>query len=60
MLVKVSRCDGADLVQGRRCQEWTREVVEVLVGKGVLEGSAIEVLDRVKAAEGTGSGSVSG
>ncbi|KAE9364649.1 hypothetical protein N431DRAFT_474234 [Stipitochalara longipes BDJ] len=43
---------------GRRCQEWTRELVEMLIGKGILDQSAIEVLDRVKAAEGTGTGSV--
>ncbi|PMD21764.1 hypothetical protein NA56DRAFT_703411 [Hyaloscypha hepaticicola] len=37
---------------GRRCQEWTRDFVDLLIGKGILDGSAIGVLDRVKDAEG--------
>ncbi|PMD52752.1 uncharacterized protein K444DRAFT_572203 [Hyaloscypha bicolor E] len=45
---------------GRRCQEWTRELVEVLIGKGILNEGAIGVLDRVKAAEGKGTGGSEG
>jgi hypothetical protein len=40
------------LTQGRRFQEWTREFVELLIEKKILDESAIGVLDRVKAAEG--------
>jgi hypothetical protein len=29
-----------EIAQGRRCQEWTREVVEVLITKGVLDESS--------------------
>ncbi|CAG8960237.1 hypothetical protein HYFRA_00012756 [Hymenoscyphus fraxineus] len=33
---------------GRRCQEWTREVIELLVEKEILDKDSIQVLNQVK------------
>ncbi|KAH6665751.1 hypothetical protein B0J14DRAFT_605808 [Halenospora varia] len=36
---------------GKRCQEWTRELVERLVERGILEKHACDVLDEAKSCE---------
>ncbi|TVY64166.1 hypothetical protein LSUE1_G008407 [Lachnellula suecica] len=40
---------------GRRCQEWTRDLVEVLVKRGILLESSVQVLDYAKSLEGVGA-----
>ncbi|TVY43213.1 hypothetical protein LSUB1_G001933 [Lachnellula subtilissima] len=39
---------------GRRCQEWTRELVQRLVGRNILPESALLVLDEAKRLENVG------
>lgn len=43
----------ANVLQGRRCQEWMREFVERLVKKGILTEGAEKVLDEAKSLEGS-------
>jgi hypothetical protein len=43
----------ANAVKGRRCQEWTRELVGRLMERGFLAESAVQVLDEAKKLETT-------